>query len=284
MRAMAEKIGHAIHEDIPAGTQAFLSEQRMVMLAAIDGSHAPWASVLSGMPGFARAIDNRTVQIDAQPAEGDPLVEGLRPGAPVGLLAIDLATRRRVRLNGTAEPLPDGAFHLRVAEVFGNCPKYIQRRELSADAPVASRGQLVRDARRVTPAQRAWIEEADTFIIATAHPTRGADASHRGGNPGFVRFVEDDLLVWPDYTGNMMFQTLGNLIVDPAAGLLFLDFTHGRTLQLTGRTEIVWDPTGRTGFPGAQRLIELRVERVVEIAAHLPTGWRFLDASPFNPS
>jgi hypothetical protein len=88
------------------------------------------------------------------------------------------------------------------------------------------------------------ISHADTFVLGTTHPERGNDASHRGGPAGFVRLV-GDALEWPDYPGNNMFTSLGNLAADPMAALAFLDFDRGRTLHLSGRARL------RCATPGA---------------------------------
>ena len=94
------------------------------------------------------------------------------------------------------------------------------------------------------------MSSADTFFLGTQHPDRGADASHKGGDPGFVRVEGTDVL-WPDYAGNNMFNSLGNLAVDPRAALLFIDFDTGGVLQLSGTAELEWrsaDPAiGDTG-------------------------------------
>ena len=110
---------------------------------------------------------------------------------------------------------------------------------------------MVHDGLALTAKQQDWIQKADTFFVATAHPFRGADASHRGGQPGFVAVVDAQTLIWPDYSGNMMFNTLGNIVSNPKSGLLFLDFDTGRTLQLTGAAEIVWEPAEVARFAGA---------------------------------
>jgi hypothetical protein len=89
------------------------------------------------------------------------------------------------------------------------------------------------------------IEAADTFFLGTAHPTRGADTSHKGGEPGFVRIDGGDVC-WPDFPGNNMFNSLGNISVDPAAALLFIDFHSGRTLALSGRGALQWTDTERS--------------------------------------
>jgi predicted pyridoxine 5'-phosphate oxidase superfamily flavin-nucleotide-binding protein len=115
------------------------------------------------------------------------------------------------------------------------------------------------------------------------HAEAGLDCSHRGGNPGFVRATGPDTITFPDYAGNNMFQTLGNLELDSRAGLLFIDFETGSTLQLTGRATVHWDKERLTSWPGAQRVIEFQLERIQETAQALPLRWRLLDYSPFNP-
>ena len=128
-----------------------------------------------------------------------------------------------------------------------------------------------------------WIGRADTFFVASAHPEGGADASHRGGFPGFVRVVDGRTLTWPDYDGNRMFNTLGNLVENPRAGLLFLDFENGRTLQLSGTASASWDPERAAEYPGAQRLVDLALEEAVVTDNATALRWRFLDYSPENP-
>ena len=132
-------------------------------------------------------------------------------------------------------------------------------------------------------AQERWIQQADTFLIASAHPEGGADSSHRGGNPGFVRVSESSELTWPDYVGNNMFNTLGNIAANPLTGLLFLDFTSGSTLQLTGQARIIWDTAQMAEHKGAERLVSFRIEQVLEIQNWLPLRWQFNGYSPFNP-
>ena len=189
-----------------------------------------------------------------------------------------------MRLNGEAERRPDG-IHVFARQVYANCPKYIQAREWKALArePGAGRREHIRRSEALTDEQRWRIPRADTFFIASAHPEGGADASHRGGQPGFVRFAEDDVLEFPDYPGNTMFNTLGNIATDPNAGLLFLDFERGGTLQLAGKAKIVWEPERAALFAGAERVVEFRVEEVIETPGAVPLSWRFRGYSPFNP-
>ncbi|MBD2020206.1 pyridoxamine 5'-phosphate oxidase family protein, partial [Leptolyngbya sp. FACHB-36] len=122
----------------------------------------------------------------------------------------------------------------------------------------------------------------DTFFIASLHPTHGADASHRGGYPGFVQ-VDSERLVFPDYSGNNMFNTLGNLQVNPSAGLLFIDFEQGHTLQLTGSATIVWEPERIATVAGAERLVEFQVQQVQQTSCASRLRWQFVEYSPANP-
>jgi predicted pyridoxine 5'-phosphate oxidase superfamily flavin-nucleotide-binding protein len=284
VRDVARRVGGGIRSTIPAVAREFLRGQPMVVLAAADATGDVWASLLSGAPGFAQAVDERTVRLDAAPRPGDPLNEHLRSGDLVGLLAIEFATRRRMRLNGHVERLPGGRLLVHTREVYANCPKYIQRREWEATGEHRSDRADRRQGTQLLAAQQQWIRGADTFFIASLHPVAGADASHRGGNPGFVQVVSPTRLVFPDYAGNNMFNTLGNLVASPRAGLLFVDFERGRTLQLTGTAMIDWDPAHAAGFAGAARLVEFDVRRAVEIAGGLPLRVRFVDYSPLNPA
>ncbi len=281
VREGAARVGGSIHGAIAPVPKAFLEQRRFVVLATADLEGRPWASILTGPPGFAVAPDPRQVRIAAAPLPGDPLAGNLRTEAFAGLLAIDLATRRRMRVNGRLECAAGLPITIRVDQVYSNCPKYIQRRAAEEGMPqVASR--VFQRARSLTEEQRAWIRRADSFFMATLHPDAGADASHRGGMPGFVS-VEGDRLVWPDYAGNQMYNTLGNIAVHPRAGLVVPDFDSGAILQLTGRAAIDWDPIRAAEVPGAERLVELVVEEVVEIAGVLPPSAGVLDYSPFNP-
>jgi predicted pyridoxine 5'-phosphate oxidase superfamily flavin-nucleotide-binding protein len=276
VRQQAAKIGGSIHGAVPPGAGAFLAQRRFVVLATADPDGRPWASILTGSPGFASAPHPLEVRLQASPAPGDPLEWNVQTRRFAGLLAIDFATRRRMRVNGVLERGSKGEMVIRVEQVYSNCPKYIQRRTVEREEPVGP-ARLVRRAAFLTGEQRAWLRRADTFFIATLNPEEGADASHRGGMPGFVG-VEGDRLVWPDYAGNMMYNTLGNIALHPRAGLLVPDFSSGSALQLTGTAGILWNGD----VAGAERWVELEVEDVVELAGVLPPAEE-VEYSPFNP-
>ncbi len=174
---------------------------------------------------------------------------------------------------------------IEVDEAYPNCPKYIQRRHLVADwTDRSSATHPTRNGTTLDPELRELLGGIDTFFVASAHPDRGVDASHRGGEPGFVRVVNGSTLRIPDYPGNSMFNTLGNFEVHPHAGLVVPDFETGRCLQVVGRPEIRWDladPDNETG--GTRRFWDLHVEEW--ILADMPGAlrWESLDRSPHNP-
>ncbi|HLB99170.1 MAG TPA: FAD-binding oxidoreductase, partial [Acetobacteraceae bacterium] len=126
------------------------------------------------------------------PDRDDPAAAWFRPGAPIGLLGIDLATRRRNRANGVIAAATDDALVVSVEQSFGNCPQYIHIRDMHA-AP-AGAGSVER-LDRLDPAARTGIEATDTLFVATTGGAEGVDISHRGGKPGFVRVEGDTLTV-----------------------------------------------------------------------------------------
>jgi uncharacterized protein len=240
-----------------------------LLLGALDAERRPWATALVGAPGFVRTPDATSLVVGALPLTEGALRLSLEPGAPVGLLGIQPSTRRRNRVNGVIRALGGDALSVEVRQSFGNCPKYIQARELEVvTATVAAPSVL---GARLSAEAIAAIARADTFFIASASPdaglpqqapSDGVDVSHRGGKPGFVHVDEVDgamVLTAPDFSGNYFFNTLGNLALDPRAGLLFIDWQSGDVLTLTGTTEVVWDGPEVRAFAGAQRLLRIRV-------------------------
>ncbi len=198
-------------------------------------------------------------------------------GADLGILGIELATRRRNRVNGHIVGNEAGVLEFAVDQAFGNCPQYIRERQWRR-VEGGQAGMPVRST-RLTPSQREWISSADTFFIASGHrgdgesATYGMDASHRGGDAGFVRVDGESRLMFPDYAGNNHFNTIGNLVLDSRAGILFVDFENGSLLQLTGRTTIDWDSDAVAEIPGARRLVLFDIEEVVELPAAISLRW-----------
>ena len=263
---------------LPEEHRNFHTALPFLVAAARDRKGQPWATLLVGPPDFVRSPDPKRLTIDARPLPGDALEGALSAGADLGLLGIELSTRRRNRVNGRIERDGEGPLVLKVDQTFGNCPQYIHERswrrvELSNDRPSARRSAAL------NPAMRRWISEADTFFIASGYGSReqspvfGMDASHRGGDPGFVKVESETRLTFPDYAGNNHYNTIGNLVMDPRAGMLFVDFERGSLLQLSGRAEIDWDSEPVSRHPGAKRLVIFEVEEIVELEEALPLRW-----------
>ncbi len=267
-----------VHDTLPEEHRLFHQSLPFLVAAARDRDGRPWATLLTGPSGFVRSPDARRLSIDARPVPGDALERSLTPGAELGLLGIDLATRRRNRVNGRIGNGNAGVIEFEVDQAFGNCPQYIHERSWTRVREPHNRPPA-RHATRLNAAMRQWIGGADTLFIASGHrgdaanPIYGMDASHRGGDPGFVHVASDTRLVIPDYAGNNHYNTIGNLIMDARAGLLFVDFEGGSMLQLTGRTSIDWDSQAVSRFPGARRLINFELEQAVELQAALPLRW-----------
>lgn len=261
---------------LPEQHRDFHTALPFLVVAARDADGRPWATLLEGPDGFVSSPDNKHLVIEAHPAPGDALEGAFVDGADMGILGIELATRRRNRVNGRIAGTTRKGLTFRVDQTFGNCPQYIRERAWHRVSDTAPGAATIGSA--LTPTQRAWIETADTFFIGTGFrgegesPTFGMDASHRGGDRGFVQVLENSRLRFPDYAGNNHYNTIGNLVLDPRAGLLFVDFETGSLLQLSGRASIDWDVL-EADFPGARRLVTLDIERIVELPSALSLRW-----------
>jgi predicted pyridoxine 5'-phosphate oxidase superfamily flavin-nucleotide-binding protein len=269
----------AIRPFMPEQHRAFFPLLPYLFTATLDQVGAPVASMLWGAAGFVRSLDPVTLRIDALPASDDPATAGLAAGQPIGLLGLDLTTRRRNRANGRIAAVDDG-ITVAVEQSFGNCAQYIQTR---TPVPHRREPQPTEALSSLDAAARRVIETADTFFVASRsragiETDGGLDVSHRGGRPGFVA-VRGDTLVVPDFRGNRFFNTLGNLLGDPRAGLLFVDFATGGLLQVQGRVTIDWSASD-TAVAGAQRTWRMAVERASRRAAVLPFDWTFGDYAP----
>lgn len=277
MEAFGQKV---IRDHMPDQHRVFYHQLPFIVAGAVDAQGKPWATLLEGPEGFVSSPDPKQLLIDIDLADDDPATSGLAQGGAIGLLGIELHTRRRNRLNGQAHRVAVGGLEVAVEQSFGNCPQYIQLREYTrVDEP--SRGR--QDSAVLDAQTRGMIEAADTFFVASyvEHDDgrRSVDVSHRGGRPGFVK-VEGNRLTIPDYAGNLHFNTLGNLLVNPVAGLLFVDFTTGNVLQLSGRTEVILDSPLIAAFEGAERLWALDIEQVVLRAAAVSLRWAFQAYAP----
>ncbi len=295
-RAFQERLGVAERMDVagrkvvrnfmPDQHRTFYGQLPFLVVGLVDQNQNPWATLLEGSPGFLSSPDPRALTVGALPGAADPARGGLAEGSAIGALGIELPTRRRNRVNGTVRAIDAEGFRLDVEHAFGNCPQYIQTRTLQFDrSPGPPKDERAARASSLDERARTLISSADTFFVASyldleGDPAkRAVDVSHRGGRAGFVK-VEGDVLTVPDFSGNLHFNTLGNLFLNPRAGLTFVDFQTGDLLQLSGRTEIVFEGPELGSFQGAERLWRFYVNEVVSRPAALALRGAFGAYSP----
>ena len=278
-----------IRAEMPEQHRTFFGQLPFVVAGAVDGTGLPWATLLTGEPGFAWSPDPAHLRIDALPKAGDPLVQSLEEGRRIGLLGIELPTRRRNRMNGTIALRDDGGITVAVEQSFGNCPRYIQLRDLDP-ARSSEPSTVAWHGRELDAAAVALLRRADTLFIASHYQAKpgedggegeGVDVSHRGGRPGFIRVDDPRTLTFPDFNGNKLFNTIGNLLVNPRAGILVPDFGNGSLLHVSGNAEVIWEGDEIEAFAGAERLVRVHVASVVRRERALPWRWQLREYSPW---
>jgi predicted pyridoxine 5'-phosphate oxidase superfamily flavin-nucleotide-binding protein len=280
-RDMAERVGRAIIRDhMPEQHREFFENLPYLLVGSLDTSGYPWASLLVGEPGFISSPDPKTLHVAAWSNPEDRLQERLTEGKSVGLLGIELHTRRRNRMNGRIVRADERGFAVHVEQSFGNCPQYIQARTAE---PAQAIPVLFDEGALLSARATKIIAQSDTFFIASAakktgenDPREGVDVSHRGGKPGFVRVAQEGgrtLIEAPDFSGNFAFNTFGNIARNPKVGLLFLHFDTGNLVQLIGEATVLWDDPRIATFPGAKRLLQVRVTKGRLIEHGVPLRW-----------
>ncbi|TAV47708.1 flavin-nucleotide-binding protein [Rhizobium leguminosarum] len=268
-----------VRKAMPEQHRAFFPMLPFVVLGAVDARGDVWATVGAERPGFMASPEPEILEVGLPRDPADPADAGMEDGDAIAMLGIQLETRRRNRLNGVIRRTDAKGFDVRVGQSFGNCPQYIQPRSAAfvrdPDMPTATQplhsGQLDDRTRRM-------IESADTFFVASYvdrdDGERQVDVSHRGGNAGFVRVGADGVLTIPDFAGNRFFNTLGNILINSKAGLVFVDFETGDMLQMTGNAEVLLDSPDIATFQGAERLWRFTPEEIVLRPDALPLRWR----------
>jgi ferredoxin-NADP reductase/predicted pyridoxine 5'-phosphate oxidase superfamily flavin-nucleotide-binding protein len=268
-----------IRDYLPAEHREFYAQIPFIVLGSVDDEGDAWATLLAGKPGFMSSPSPKSLDIDVHRDPDDPAEAGLRRGDALGLLGIELHTRRRNRVNGIIGASASTALRLEVEQSFGNCPQYIQLRDFTfARNPGTPFEGEVFEGTTLDDTARVMIEKADTFFVASYAEREGhrqVDVSHRGGKTGFVRIDENGTLTIPDFAGNLFFATLGNILLNGKAGLVFIDFETGDLLQLTGDAEVVLDSPEIAAFQGAERLLTFKPRRIVRRPEALPLHWSF---------
>ena len=278
---MAEVGKRAIRDHLIDQHRQFYPLLPFVVLGAVDPAGNAWATLRAGHPGFMEAAspDRLTIRVPRDP--GDPADAGMEDGDSLGLLGIELTTRRRNRLNGPVSRNGSGGFDLIVEQSYGNCPQYIQMRafrftrdptevSLETTIPLGAADDRV----------RKLIRNADTLFVASyaerENSRRQVDVSHRGGRPGFVRIDPNGVITVPDFAGNRFFNTLGNFRVNPKGGLVFPDWETGGLLQLTGDAEVILDSPEMKDFQGAERFWRFKPRQILYRPNALPLRWAAL--------
>ncbi|WP_342113264.1 pyridoxamine 5'-phosphate oxidase family protein [Pseudoduganella sp. OTU4001] len=244
--ARMDEIGRkVIRNYMPDQHRDFFAQLPFAVFGSVDNEGRPWATLRAGEEGFMYSPDPQRLELALPSEPDDPAQEGLRDGAAVGMLGIELHTRRRNRLNGRLRALGGAQFEVSVGESFGNCPQYIHQRDYHFERmPGEPSGLPARSLPQLDALARDLIGRSGTFFVAT-YSGEGedmrVDVSHRGGAPGFVQVKADGTLLVPDYEGNRFFSTLGNILLNGRAGLVFPDFDSGGLLQMSGTARVVLD-------------------------------------------
>lgn len=280
LRDKMERFGQKVIRDhMPRQHQEFYGRLPYVFLGHADEDGWPWASMLHGSQGFMYSSSPKHLSVQATPLRGDPLASNIKVGMPVGVLGIELHTRRRNRLAAHVTVSDQACFKLQIDQAFGNCPKYIHPREAIYPVSAAPTAPVVEAFTELDDSALALIGASDTFFVAsyvaeeTGRPSDGVDVSHRGGDAGFVRVDSSNLLTIPDYQGNNHFNTLGNFLQNPRAGLLFIDFDTGDLLMMTGKPSILWEVDELDQFPGAHRLWTFELDHGYRLKKAVPLRW-----------
>ncbi|TAQ86982.1 hypothetical protein B7494_g4685 [Chlorociboria aeruginascens] len=279
----------------------------LLALGALDSKSRPWTTIWGGKAGFSRAVSNTVIGLQSTVDRSfDPVLETLLgtkadgevvrdrgPGRMVGGLAIDLETRRRVKLYGrmvagslvaTERGAGEVQMAVKIEQSLGNCPKYLNKKHVIPHIP---QPKLVSKELPLPQQAIDLIAKADLFFISSSNHDRDMDTNHRGGPPGFVRILSNDesglVIVYPEYSGNRLYQTLGNLNTTPLAGLVFPDFDTGDVLYITGTTEILAGEKAANLIAHTNLAVKIRVEAARFVSEGLPFRGVTGEFSPYNP-
>ncbi|MEN7548810.1 pyridoxamine 5'-phosphate oxidase family protein [Rapidithrix thailandica] len=285
----ANSNGRIVTDSIIKGAINFIEKQPMAIVSSADQQGKLWTSLLIGDLGFVSVPSPNRISFDRNMIYSDPndvFFDNIESQPFLGSLFIELSTRRRFRVNGRARTDLD-KIDVDIWEAYPNCPKYIQQRVVSTPEKFQKTVAGKDFGTTFTAAISAWIASSDTLFVGSQSKDQRLDASHRGGQPGFVEVLDGQTLKIPDYRGNSMYNTLGNMVQNPNAGLLFIDFEQQKTLQLTGKAEVFFDQNSaddlsKTGGTGRYWLFT--VSDWVITHDHHTVHWEFMSYSPFNPA
>ncbi len=252
----------------------FFEKLPFIVVSGCDSQGLVWITLLMGHKGFIRSTTDKALTLNTTVTSGDALEEALKAGTEVGLIGIELHSKRRNRASGTITKGADNNLHFTLNQSYGNCPKYITPRTWQPIA-ISDSAMTVSKQTRLTQSMQQLIANADTLFVGSGYlnpeaegygetktKSFGMDASHRGGPSGFVVVLNDRELVLPDYSGNNFFNTIGNLSINPQVGLLFIDFNSGDRLQINGRATVDWGSEKIAEHEGAKRLLNIEIDHI----------------------
>lgn len=279
-----------VRDHMPQQHRDFYQQLPFIFVGHADEAQQVWASMLIGDEGFISSPNDRQLHISGEVLRGDPLRNTLNSSKQhnrMGLLGIELSSRRRNRMSAKLSRRTEQSIELEVLQTFGNCPQYIQTRKLRKVESLSSFKSL--EITSFNQETADFISKSDSFFVASSNVTDnrhtlsdsdGADVSHRGGMPGFVEVSDEITLTIPDYMGNNHFNTFGNIVENPKVGLLFVDFENGHLLTLTGVANILWDDERTALFKGAQRLWQFKLNKGFWLRNVLSYRWELEQFSP----
>ncbi|BFZ58216.1 hypothetical protein PYCC9005_005278 [Savitreella phatthalungensis] len=288
-----------IMRSMPPQHQHFFSSLPYFACGTIDGQGRPWAGMVCGPRGFHRALSPNHLAFVAKPHAGDPLPANLLAGdGRIAGLGIEFETRRRNKVFGR---VPKGMFKhsedngelqvlIETEQSLGNCPKYINVRRLEFKTRSQEDVEVKRGSASLSDDAINHVAACDTMFMASKHDGQAGelsdmDVNHRGGPIGFVRASEDATKLYvPDFSGNNLYQSLGNIESDRLVGLFFPCFVSGNALYITGSARNVFGEEAGKLMPGTQRLTEVEVDEFIYAAASLQLEQSSaVQPSPYNP-
>ena len=282
-KARIPMISDALHpRSIP-----FLEHQVLAFVGSEDDNGAIWLSLIVGERGFIHIPSIQEIKFDLSKitsSREDIFFENIKTKPTVGMLFHEAERRARYRAWGMAKNEGDQlSFKIRMG--YPSCPKHIQRERivLPANSTIAS-AKFVKGT-ILSELHKDWIINAHTFFIATQTKKGDIESSHRGGTPGFIEILENGHLRVPDYLGNSMFSTLGNIYENPKAALLFIDYKKGQTLQLSGLAKLEFDQNSEKDFHKSGetgRFWTFETKQWIRTIDHHKVHNEFIDFSPYN--
>lgn len=267
------------------GMREFFEERPFLIVGSANAYLEPTCHFVYGDTGWCTVSEDHSEVVLSGPTAGNAVLRANIAAQPhVGILAIEPATRQRIRINGLAL-LTDSEIRISVRQCYGNCPKYIHARVPHSTPRIADAAQ---NFTALTTELRAMIAAADTFYVASGFldpedSNEGFDASHRGGKPGFITTPDEHSLVYDDYQGNFFYNTFGNYLKNPHCGLLIIDYDAGHTLQIGATALVTWDDWKAPKKRGVMATVTFTVTSAVLTPHALPFTWELLERSPLCP-